>query len=220
MTEELAKTELNEHVVETPPDPGGIRFTRMVKCLAVAQGDLKEAAQRAKMRYSQDPKLVQTLQNAVQFGEVFEITVWHGNKLCGDKRIFEDFVRYVNDRTALARASAVVQIPFRTAVLDEKTGDRVTLPPRKFTAMVTVTEDLLRDSSPSADEYVRDAMANAIAKKIDDAFRAEIGHPDTPCYVADSGGILVDAASKLSMKHFEDDLVVIKVQRFLNWVRR
>jgi hypothetical protein len=216
-------------VIEPQLEPG-IRFARMVKCLGVAKGNRAEAHRAAEVRYGDDKVLVATLKAAAMLGETSDLITkvpmagsdWGALAalVCSEGMVFGDFLEYLRPQTLVGRASQVIKIPFRTAVVSHEGTERITLPPRKLTALVTVTEDLLRDSSPSADAYVRDQMVQGVGKKLDEAFREEIGDEATPIYLADEGGLAVELAFHLTPHHFEHDLVVLKVQRTINWAKR
>jgi HK97 family phage major capsid protein len=105
-----------------------------------------------------------------------------------DNRYQGDFIEFLNSRTifdklALRDVPANVQIKGQDGAstaywvgegkaIPATTSDffNVTLTPLKLAALAAVSKELLRDSSPAAEQLVRDSLANAAAQLIDTTF--------------------------------------------------
>jgi hypothetical protein len=120
--------------------------------------------------------------------------VWAGPLVSADSGVFADFVEFLRPQTILGRFGtggipALRQVPFRTGLIGQTTGgagywvgegdakpltkfdfSRTTLTPLKVANIAVITEELLRDSSPSADVLVRDSLAAALRERLDRDF--------------------------------------------------
>lgn len=120
--------------------------------------------------------------------------VWAGPLISADSGVFADFVEFLRPQTILGRFGtggipALRQVPFRTGLIGQTTGgagywvgegdakpltkfdfSRTTLTPLKVANIAVVSEELLRDSSPSADVLVRDSLAAALRERLDRDF--------------------------------------------------
>lgn len=173
-------------------DPG-IRFARLVKCLGTAQGSRSGALEIAKARYEHDDALVNVLKTAVAAGTTSS-TTWAGNLVGDETSVFADFVEYLRPMTILGKfgtmgVPALRRVPFRTALIGQTGGgagywvgegkakpltsfafSRTTLEPLKVANIAVLTEEVIRDSSPSAEMIVRDQLAEALRTRMDTDF--------------------------------------------------
>jgi hypothetical protein len=142
--------------VHPKPEPG-IRLARVVRCFGLARGNRDDACQIAKALYAdRDPDVFEFLKAITgQLGSIGNWLLWGT-----ETTVLADFVEHVNQRTLVGRAEAV-RVPFRVPVINQGSTETVTLEPRRIPVLVTTTEDLLRDSSPTAERYVRDQMVQA-----------------------------------------------------------
>jgi HK97 family phage prohead protease len=196
--------------VQDPELPKGIRFARVARCIALAQGNRSEALRIAKGMYASDAPTIAMLDAALKYGEVSDMalkavvpagstsdTQYAGalvTAVSGESGVVGDFLEFLRPRTILGKFGtggypALRQVPFRTGLITQHTGgagywvgegapkpvmrldlSRRTLTPTKVATIAVITEELLRDSSPSADIVLRDTMAKAIAGRLDSDF--------------------------------------------------
>lgn len=120
-------------------------------------------------------------------------TTWAA-PLVRESSVFADFAEFLRPATVLGKFGnngipALRQVPFRTALISETSGgagywvgegrpkpltkfdySKTSLVPTKVANIAVVTEELLRDSSPSAETLLRDSLAAALVAKLDTHF--------------------------------------------------
>ncbi len=130
---------------------------------------------------------------AVGSGTVADAT-WAGALVGAESTVFADFVEFLRPQTILGRfgnggVPGLRQVPFRTALITQDTGgagywvgegaakpltkfdfSRKTIAPLKVANIAVITDELMRDSSPSADMLVRDGLAAALRERMDTDF--------------------------------------------------
>ena len=79
--------------VKAPELPPGIRFARVAKCIAMAHGNLGDAARVAEQMYSHDQPIVNILKAAVAAGTTTDAT-WAGNLVSPEGAVFADFLEF------------------------------------------------------------------------------------------------------------------------------
>lgn len=116
---------------------------------------------------------------------------WAGWLVGDETSVFADFAEWLRPMTIVGKFGnngipSLRRVPFRVALLSQTSagsgywvgegkakpltrfsGARTTLEPLKVANIAVVTEELLRDSSPSADMVVRDELGAAITERID-----------------------------------------------------
>jgi len=133
--------------------------------------------------------------NSIEKAEVPAGSTITGNwatDLVGDETsAYADFVSFLRPRTILGRfgadgVPALRSIPFRVPLISQTAGGegywvgegkakpltkfgftRTTLEPLKVANICVLTDEVLRDSSPSAEAIVRDQLAEALAARLD-----------------------------------------------------
>ncbi|MCG7508514.1 phage major capsid protein, partial [Mesorhizobium retamae] len=168
----------------------GIRFARFAKCLALSTKTHQPIEKVAEAMYGKvDPELVDITKAAVS-----AMTSGNTAALIGNEGGFADFVEFLRPMTILGKFGtagipALSQIPFRIPIIGETaeadaqwvgegkgkpltktTYDRTELGPLKVAAIAVQTMELIRDSSPSSDILIRNALAKAIVKRLDLTF--------------------------------------------------
>lgn len=168
----------------------GIGFARLVKCYGLAKGNTMQALEIAKANYKHDQRVQNVLKAAVAAGTTLDST-WAGPLVGDESNVFADFVSYLRPQTILGRFGAngipsLRRVPFRTRLISQTSGGSAgwvgegrgkpvtkfdvagtTLEPLKVAAIAVITQELLRDSSPSADVLVRDELVNACRERLD-----------------------------------------------------
>jgi hypothetical protein len=183
--------------VKAPPKlPPGIGFARVAKVKALSylsQGEHRPS-EIAKRLYGEQSEVYGLFTKAPVSAATTGGQTW-GHELVGDESsVFADFVEYLRPQTILGRfgnngVPALRRVPFRTALISQEsggegywvgegkakpltswTGSRTTLEPLKVANIAVVTEEILRDSSPSAEMIVRDTLAAALRERLDTDF--------------------------------------------------
>lgn len=165
----------------------GQNFTRMVIAKTLARIDDVSAVGIAHKRWGQaNPGLVGAIKAAVAGGGT-DSGEW-GAELVHIDRYTGDFIEYLYSRTVfdklpLREVPANVNIAgqdgaatgywvgqSKSIPVSKADFMDVNLTPLKVAALAVVSKELLRDSSPSAERLVRDALVEASAQRVDQTF--------------------------------------------------
>ncbi|MDR6216180.1 phage major capsid protein [Paracidovorax wautersii] len=168
----------------------GQNYTRIVIAKALsrlADGDVSPLA-IAEARWGKtNPTLINVMKAAVPGGGT-GAGEWGAELAAIDQRYTGDFIEYlysqtVYDKLALRQVPANVQIKGQdgaataywvgqSKAIPATTADfmNVTLTPLKVAALAVVSNELLRDSSPAAEQLVRDALVEASSQRVDTTF--------------------------------------------------
>lgn len=177
--------------VVTQKQEPGIGLARMVRCIGLAQGNKMQAVEIAKAAYAEQPAIANLITKlAVPAGTTLD-TTWAKPLVGEESSIFADFVNFLRPQTIIGKFGsngipALRQVPFRTGLISQTTGGagywvgegkakpvtkfdftRTHLNPLKVANIAVITEELLRDSSPSAEIIVRDELVNALRARMD-----------------------------------------------------
>lgn len=168
----------------------GLALAQMAKCMYAAQGNLYGAAQLAEQNKSLDPRVPLVLKAAVAAGTTSN-AAWAGNLVGSESSVYADFIEYLRPQTVLGRfgqggVPSLRSVPFRTALIGQTSGgagywvgegqakpltkfdfSRTTLAPLKVANIAVLTDEVVRDSSPSADVIVRDQLVAALRERLD-----------------------------------------------------
>lgn len=168
----------------------GLALAQMAKCMYAAQGNLYGASQLAEQNKSLDPRVPLVLKAAVAAGTTSN-NAWAGNLVGSESSVYADFIEYLRPQTVLGRfgqggVPGLRSVPFRTALIGQTSGgagywvgegqakpltkfdfSRTTLAPLKVANIAVLTDEVVRDSSPSADVIVRDQLVAALRERLD-----------------------------------------------------
>lgn len=168
----------------------GIRLARVARCIGIAKGNLLQASAIAENIYQHDDATVKVLKAAVAAGTTSN-TTWAGNLVGDETNVFADFIEFLRPQTIIGRFGAggipsLRRVPFRVPLIGQTSGgagywvgegrakpltkfdfSRTTLEPLKVANIAVVTEEVLRDSSPSAEFIVRDQLVAALRERLD-----------------------------------------------------
>lgn len=169
----------------------GQNYTRMIIAKAVAHimGGGVSAAGIAQSRWGKsNPTLVALMKANEVAGGGSGSGEWGAELVQADNRYTGDFITYLTSRTVYDKL-ALRQVPANVTIKGQDgtaTGywvgeskpipvskadfSTVSLTPLKVGALAVVSNELLRDSSPSAEMLIRDALADASAQRIDTTF--------------------------------------------------
>ena len=166
----------------------GQNFTRMVIAKAVAKSQGCDVVGYANNRWGKtNPTLVEVMKTDVAGGGSGS-GEWGAELVQADARFTGDFIDFLYSKT-LYNQLPLREVPAHVTIKGQDgaaTGywvgeskaipvsaadfNTVTLTPLKVAAMAVVSNELLRDSSPSAELLVRDSIVQAAAQRIDTTF--------------------------------------------------
>ncbi|WP_287497948.1 phage major capsid protein [Pandoraea sp. CB10b_02] len=177
-------------VAKAPLLKDGLAMAQVVKFLGKARGSRYEALELAKQHQGTDPRVVNVLKAAVAAGNTSNST-WAGALVGDESSVYADFVEFLRPQTIVGRFGAgnipaLRRVPFRVPLVGQTSGgagywvgegqakpltkfdfNRTTLEPLKVANIAVLTEEVLRDSSPSADVLVRDGLVEALRERMD-----------------------------------------------------
>lgn len=175
--------------VKAPHAEPGIRFARAIKAMGVAHKKHRDVETVAREMYPDDV----LVHKAVAAGTTLDSDA-HGALVGDESSVFADFVEYLRPQTILGKFGsngipALRRVPFRTRLVTQATGGQgywvgegkpkpltewttssTTLEPLKVANIAVITDELLRDSSPSAEQMVRNELAAALRERLDTDF--------------------------------------------------
>lgn len=171
----------------------GIAFARAAKCLALSHLEHRNAVDIAKHFYDGQEAIIAATQRLVTKAPVAagSTTGWAANLVGDETNVFADFVEFLRPLTILGRfgqggVPSLRRVPFRVPLIGQTAGgdgywvgegqakpltsfdfSRTTLEPLKVANIAVATMETIRDSSPSADAIIRDALAAALRERMD-----------------------------------------------------
>lgn len=184
---------------DAPEKFKGQSFTRIVIARALAHmnilsgnGGLTDPVAIAMKRWGKtNPTLIEVIKAAVPGGGS-DTGEWGAELVQADARFTGDFIEYLNAMTVFNQLP-LREVPANVAIkgqdgaatgywvgqsksIPATTADfsSVNLTPLKVAALAVVSNELLRDSSPAAEQLVRDALAEASAQRIDTTFLSNV----------------------------------------------
>lgn len=181
------------HRIEVKTQPKlapGAEFARIAKVRAVSRMENMPPLEVAKEMYGENSNVFGYIKGAVAAGTT--VTGNWAAALVGDESTaFADFAEYLRPRTVLGRFGAdnippLRQVPFRQRLISQTgagaaywTGEAkpkgltafdfssTTMEPLKAATIAVLSEENIRDSSPSSDMIVRDQLVAALAGRLD-----------------------------------------------------
>lgn len=179
------------HFKKTPEEKfEGQFYTQMViaKALAHLAGSGVKASEVAMKRYKDHPMLIEVIKANEVPGGGSGSGEWGAELVTADGRYTGDFIEFLYSKTVFDKLP-LRPIPANVTVkgqdgqatgywvgqskaIPATTVDfmNVNLTPLKVAALAVVSNELLRDSSPAAEQLVRDALVEASAQRIDSTF--------------------------------------------------
>lgn len=191
----------------------GQNFTRMVIAKAVAKLDDVSPIVIAQKRWGRtNPMVVEILKAAVAGGGSGS-GEWGAELVAADARYTGDFIEFLKSKTIydklpLREIPANVQIKGQDGSAtgywvgenaaipaSAQSFSSVNLSPLKVGALAVVSNELLRDSSPAAEQLVRDALVDASSARIDTTFLSASAAVSAVSPAGMLNGISADSAS-------------------------
>jgi hypothetical protein len=175
---------------KAPAPAPGIRFARLARAKALSFLDHEPLDRVVERHYSnRDPELVSGIKAAVTAAGTANTSA-----LIGNYGGIGDFVEFLRPMTIVGRFGSaglpsLRNVPFRVPLITEAsesdaawvgegkgkpltrpTATRTELTPLKVATISVQTMELIRDGSPSAEAWLRDSLAAAVAKRLDLTF--------------------------------------------------
>lgn len=163
--------------------PKGTAFTRYTMAVAASKGNLMQA-ERLSQQWKDTPEVNLVLRAAVDAGTTSD-TTWAG-PLVQYQDMVTEFIDLLRNATILGRMNALRRVPFNIRVPRKTSGstgsfvgegsptpvremafDNITLPWAKASAIIVITAELARMSSPSAEALVRQDLIDGISEYLD-----------------------------------------------------
>jgi len=170
----------------------GQNYTRIVIAKALARLEDANPVAIAQRRWGKSsPQLVQVIKAAVAGGGT-DSGEWGAELVQADTRYTGDFIEFLYAQTVFDKLP-LREVPANVAIKGQDgaaTGywvgqskaipatkadfSTVNLAPLKVAALAVVSNELLRDSTPAAEELVRDALVQASAQRVDQTFLSSL----------------------------------------------
>lgn len=175
--------------MQTQTNGGSLMVARMARVLARAKGNVGQAIEYAKEW--RDEALAKAMTAGSPTGGGFLVPESFSQEII-EHRKARAVVRALQARTMPMDAATVRLSKITAGATAEYSGEdtniqasvlgtgQVTLAFKKLTALVGISNDLLRSSAPSADLIVRDDMVRSMASREDKAFILDDGTSGTP----------------------------------------
>lgn len=168
----------------------GIPFTRYVKAIAMARGNLPGAlaiAENNKGWMETSPVVAEVLKAAVAGGDT--TTSGWASQVVYNQNLVAEFIELLRPATIIGRLPGLTRVPFNVRMGGQDQGStaywvgqgkpapvsklnfmEVTLGIAKAAGLIVMTEELVRSSEPSAEMLVRNDLVKAIAQFLDVKF--------------------------------------------------
>lgn len=165
----------------------GIAMARVVRAVALAHRRHRDVETVVRELYPDD--------HLVQRAAVAAHTTTDSAALVSDEGgVFADFVEFLRPQTIIGQFGTAGRpnaraVPFRTPLITQTAGGtgywvgqgaakpltrfawtRRTLEPLKVANIAVITDELLRSSSPAADQMIRDSLVDALRERLDTDF--------------------------------------------------
>jgi HK97 family phage major capsid protein/HK97 family phage prohead protease len=167
--------------------PKGTAFVRYCQAVAACHGDLLRAVEWAKQWKDTTPEVELVLKAAVAPGTSTDAT-WAG-PLAPIQPLATEFLELLRPSTILGKVDGFIRVPFNVSVpaqtgggtygwvgqgapkpVTKLTFGTVTITITKCAGIIVITEELARNSNPSAEAIIQQDMINGIATFLDVQF--------------------------------------------------
>jgi HK97 family phage major capsid protein len=165
----------------------GTRFARYAMAVAAGKGSISDTLAYAKRWQGQTPEFLDYIK-AVAGSTDTGSGVWGGD-LVFQNNLASEFVELIRPQTIIGRVQGFRSVPFNVRVPVQTGGSTVnwvgeqaakpvtelsfstlTVPNHRIAGIIVLTEELVRLSSPSAEETVRRDLTDQIAQFMDEQF--------------------------------------------------
>ncbi len=168
--------------------PKGTSFTRYAMALAAAKGNIYSAAEIAKQRWGTSTPEVETVLRAAVAAGTTTDTNW-AKPLAPYQDMQSEMIELLRPMTIMGQMTGFRNIPFNVNMPRQTSGasvgwvgqgapkpvtkltfDTVSVPHAKVAAIVAITDELARMSTPSAEATVRQDLLEAMSQFLDVQF--------------------------------------------------
>jgi HK97 family phage major capsid protein/HK97 family phage prohead protease len=167
----------------------GIEFARYVKCVALAQGNAYQAAEIAKSRFPDNPRIQSVIKATIASGTTTGTTF--AEPLVEYTNFTSDFISWLTPQTIIGKFGtmgipSLRRIPFGVRIKSQTAGSTgywvgesspvpltdagfgdVELRWAKVANIAVLSNELITHSSPSAEMLMRDSLAQALIQRLD-----------------------------------------------------
>jgi HK97 family phage major capsid protein/HK97 family phage prohead protease len=184
----IRPTEVRRSVIQVKQElPKATAFTRYVMALAAARGNRLEAAEIAKRWHNSTPEVEMVLRAAVLPGTTTDAD-W-AQPLVTYRQMADELIELLRPATILGRIPGLRRVPFMVKIPVQTQGSLVNwvgeaapkpvselkfgmiqLDVNKVAGIVVLSDELVRLSTPSAEETVRTDLVNQVAQFLDIEF--------------------------------------------------
>lgn len=189
----VVKVKHFDPVIKSPALKDGLAVARFARYLGLAKGNVMLAEKMAVENSREHPQVVAMVKAAVAAGTTTH-TTWAAPLVPEESGGFADFVEFLRPMTIVGKFGtngipSLRRIPFRVGLVGQTSGgtaywvgegaakpltkfdfERTHLDPVKIASIAVATQELLRDSSPSADALIRDGLIAAARERMDTDF--------------------------------------------------
>lgn len=167
--------------------PKGTAFTRYAIAMARGKGDYMATMEAAKAYTSTTPEVELMVKAAVAAGTTTD-AAWAG-PLAVVQPLVNEFLELLRPKTLIGRIPGLRQVPFNVSVPSQTGGGTyswvgqgapkpvtaaqfgtITVPFAKAAGIIVLTEELVKLSSPSAEQTIRDEMIAGMQQFLDGQF--------------------------------------------------
>lgn len=168
--------------------PRGLTFVQVIRAAALAKGDLNQAAAYAEEMHGFGSPVARILKAGISAGGLIAGSNW-GSEAGTFQGAAAEFFGLVEQTSIVGRLSGIRKIPLNTKVLSATSGstgywvgegkakpvskmvfDDSSLPPLKVAALVVLTMELLQNSDPRTESWIRADLLRAIVEVLDATF--------------------------------------------------
>lgn len=167
--------------------PKGTKFARYAMAVAAGKGSISDTLAYAKRWDSQTPEVSAFIKATV--GTVAEVSPGWGSELAQPQNLASEFIELLRPASIMGRIEGFRRVPFNVLIPAQSAGSvvnwvgegaakpvtnpdftDVTLGVNKIAGIVVMSEELVRLSSPSAEETVRRDLVEQVAAFMDQQF--------------------------------------------------
>lgn len=191
--EEGTQTRTFAQVKAKTAEKPGVMFARLAKVKTISRLDGEPVASVIDRIYGASGDVAAVLKAAVVAGTTISGN-WAYDLVSQEGGVYADFAEYLRPATILGKFGvggipSLRRVPFRIPLISQTGGgegywvgqglpkpltafdfDRTTMEPLKVANIAVLTEESIRDSSPSSEMIVRDSLRDALVARLDTDF--------------------------------------------------
>lgn len=203
--------------------PKGIGMARYAKAIALSRLTFESPESIARRQWPDSPEVATYIRSIVEAGDT-TTSGWASQLVPSALQLPNEFLELLRPATILGRIQGKRSVPFNTAVPIETAGgtfqwvgesvakpvtsltfSSATLRWAKAAGIVVITEELARNSSPSAEMIIRDSMIKSLTRFFDTAFVSATAEVSNVSPAGILNGIAAITASGTTAAAFRTD---------------